>query len=776
MGDAPAVAELLDERPDLESALETVVSVDRAQGSWTFDDVDIDSGAFGELVNRGIVETHDGAYRLADPDAVRAALDGDGPSDGDRSLSSPSLSSLFEFDVDARSAAALAGALVFFIAFRLLSLPSVFREGAVVLSGNDPYYYRYWVERLLAEAGGAFDFSVLSGLPAAVAKGEPLMVATLWWASAIFGKGLAGGILAWYPVVAGVVAAVFVYLLSTELTNDRRVGLASVGLLAVTPSHALRTGLGYADHHAFDYPWLALTALALVALAHRRSALDVRRPATWGFAAALGVGVAGQVLAWEAGPLLVVPVGIAVALLALYDVRDGRSPALANAPLVAGLALGAALSIFFHTGFGWHTDQVAYTPALLLVGTAGVVAVAELVHRLELPVSKARLLAGLEAFGFVVGVLAFRTLLPTYWSRLASEVGYLFGQQAIAEVQPLFAANTFGFMLLFGWVLAVALLYMGWGVFRAYRGEDGARWAVVGLYAWYFLALASLQIRFAGELAHFTAVFAGLGVVHLAERIDVARPPVPFASGGETDRELMLPDARQAAALAVLFMLVASLGVVMVPVKTSQITIGEQQYGAAAATADYSEQHGLTYPDNYVLSPWSNNRMFNYFVNGESRSYGYARQNYGPFMTATDPDATYQRFGGRVGFVVTYDVAQAGPQVLHTRLHRNYGSRSGNVSGSGHYRAIHAAPDGSPKVFALVPGARVRGIAAPDETVTLVTNVSLDGTSFTYERRVQAAPNGSYSVAVAYPGTYRSGNETVSVPSEAVQNGSVVRV
>lgn len=774
MGDAPAVADLLDERPDLEPALETVASVDRAQDSWTFEDVDIDSGAFGELVSRGIVEKHDGAYRLADPDAVRAVLDGDVPSGSDRSPSLSSLSSILDFDIDVRAVAALAGALVLVVAFRLLSLPSVFREGAVVLSGNDPYYYRYWVERLLAEAGGAFDFSVLSGLPAAVAKGEPLMVATLWWASAIFGKGLAGGILAWYPVVAGVIAAVFVYFLSTELTDDRRVGFAAVGLLAVTPSHALRTGLGYADHHAFDYPWLALTALALVALAHRRSILDVRRPATWGFAAALGVGVAGQVLAWEAGPLLVVPVGAAVALLVLYDVRDGRSPALANAPLAFGLALAATLALFFHTGFGWHTDQVAYTPALLLVGAGGVVAVAELVHRLDLPVPNVRLLAGLEVVGFAVGVLAFRTLLPAYWSRLVGQIGRLLGRQAIAEVQPLFAANTFGFMLLFGWVLAVALLYMGWGVFRAYRGEDGARWAVAGLYAWYFLVLASLQIRFAGELAHFTAVFAGLGVVHLAERIDVARPPVPFAATGETSRELTLPDARQAAALAVLFMLVASLGVVMVPVKTSQITIGEQQYGAAAATADHSERLDLTYPENYVLSPWSNNRMFNYFVSGESRSYGYARQNYGPFMTATDPEAAYQRYGGRVGFVVTYDVSEAGPRVLHSRLHRNYGSRAGNVSGSGHYRAIHAASDGSPKVFALVPGARIRGTAVPNETVTLATNVGLDGTSFTYERQVQTAPNGSYSVVVAYPGSYTVGNETVRVPPGAVQNGSVI--
>ncbi len=54
-----------------------VLAVDDEQDGWTFDDIPIDSGQFGELVSAGIVEKDGDEYRVADPDAVRAALNGD---------------------------------------------------------------------------------------------------------------------------------------------------------------------------------------------------------------------------------------------------------------------------------------------------------------------------------------------------------------------------------------------------------------------------------------------------------------------------------------------------------------------------------------------------------------------------------------------------------------------------------------------------------------------------------------------------------------------------
>ena len=99
MSDTPEVGRLLEERPDLEPAIEAALAADEAHGTWTFDDLDTDSGSFGELVSQGVVEKADGEYRVADPAATRAALDGETATDGgavaglsdiDFDLSSPS--------------------------------------------------------------------------------------------------------------------------------------------------------------------------------------------------------------------------------------------------------------------------------------------------------------------------------------------------------------------------------------------------------------------------------------------------------------------------------------------------------------------------------------------------------------------------------------------------------------------------------------------------------------------------------------------------------------
>ena len=190
--------------------------------------------------------------------------------------------------------------------------------------------------------------------------------------------------------------------------------------------------------------------------------------------------------------------------------------------------------------------------------------------------------------------------------------------------------------------------------------------------------------------------------------------------------------------------------------------------------AAYSDEHGLEYPANYVLSQWGDNRMYNYFVSGKASSYRYAQGNYVLFITGTDGKVWYDRIGDRRGFVVTTDDAVLNASTLGTRLHRNYGSRSGDVSGLGHYRLIATSGNGSYKAFAVVLGAVIEGTAQPNATVTVRTGVSVDGTTFPYVRQATANSQGAYSVRVAYPGTYRTGNRTVTVSESVVRNGSTV--
>jgi len=777
MSDDGRVADLLADRPGLESPLAALLAVDEDADTWTFDDVPVDSGAFGELVARGVVEKTDGEYRLADPEAVRRALAGDPAADTspapDSTVPSPD-ASVPELDVsfpeiDARAAGMLGGVLVLVALLRSFIAPAVFRDSDVVLSGNDPYFYLYWVEQSLATGE-------TTQLPAGITKGEPLLVATLARITSVFGSpDAAGAVLAVYPVVSAILTGVLLYWLTIRLTADRRVALATVVILAAMPGHALRTTLGFADHHAFDYVWLTLTATALVALAGVTDRDGLVAPGTWLAALALGIGVGAQTLAWDAGPLMIVPVGAVAAAEVLVDVRNGRSPLAANTPLLAGLALATLLTLYGHRVLDWHTEVVAAAPVLLLGGAVTVVAVGELAFRFE---RRAEELVTAEAIVTFAGAAVVWTAFPEFRTELLRGLGRIFRSDDIVETRALFSGDTFGFLLLFGFFLFLALPVLVWATRRA---VDEARWVVACSYGWYFLALSLFQVRFTGQLGLFTALFAGVAFVWVAARIDLGDPPV-FADS-PTDREFASwtpgrPDASTVVAVLFLFALLGGLGVMQSAIKVQQAATDDADYQTAAWLSDYADERDWeSRGESYVFSEWGKNRLYNYFVNGDSRSYGYARSNYGPFMTRTESDEATAMLAGRVRFIVTQN-RDIDPEMMHTRLHDNLGSRNGDVAGLGRFRALYVSPNGQRKAFLYVPGATVRGTAAPNTTVDVAADVDVPGASFTYERRTSTNETGAYSVTVAHPGTYTvttaNGTQTVTVPESAVTNGTTV--
>lgn len=778
MTDAREIRALVEDRPDLEPALESLLETDDAHETWTFDDTGLDSGTFGELVSEGVVEKVDGEYRLADPGAVERALGGGVPSDGEggASLAVPSV------DVDRRVAAALTGALVLVLCFRILTFDAVFRGGRVVLSGNDPYYYLYLTEELTRQSAGVLDLGVLAGGGVFSGNGEPLLLATLWFATALVGGvEQAPLVLAWYPVVAGVVTGLFVYLLATGLTEDRRVGLAAVVMLAVMPVLAFRSGLGFADHHAFDYVWLAMTATAAVRVARTpATAAAVRRPRAVGAVVALGLAITGQLLAWEAGPLLAVPLALYVSLAALIALDAGESPLFRLLPFAGGFALAALLTLVVHLGFGWQSTAVVATPVLLSVGTVGVASAAAVIRRApDLPVSPLRALAGIELVGGAAVVALLAVGLPSLGDRLFGQFGRLGSDQSIVEAASVFSSDTFGWLFLFGFLLFLAVPYVGWALVRAARGgDDRHRWLIAGSYATVLLVLAALQMRFAGELSMFVAVFAGLGFIHIAARVDLAHPPVPFGGtrargdGGDAPA-LTLPSPRTAGALLFLFLLLGGLSIIQAPVKANQITISDATYDSAAWIEQRAAERELAPEDSYVLSDWGRNRVYNYFVNGQSRGYGYALNNYRAFVRATEFDPWYERLDDRVEYIVLSD-AGLPPGTLQYRLSRAGGGRYQGSPGSGHFRLVHISGH---QIYELVPGANVTGEAPPNSTVQLETGVEVSGTQFTYTRWANTTADGSYSVRVAYPGEYtathmdRNTTTTVAVSEAAVGNG-----
>jgi dolichyl-diphosphooligosaccharide--protein glycosyltransferase len=762
MVDARDVADLLAERPDLEPALQAILEPDPP---WDFDDVDTDSGAFGELVSHGIVEEHEGGYRVANPGAVRAALeqpDSDEPSpdtDADELTHRIQLPNL-------RTTAAVVGGLLLVALFRLTSFTNVFRGDDTVLSANDPYYYRYLVEQSLAsgEIG-------LTELPASVTKGEPLFVATLQIISDLAGgtPDATGLVLAWYPVATAVLTGVLLLALVTTLTDDRRVALAALLMFALTPSNAFRTSLGFADHHAFDYLWLTLTALAVTVLSIETTRRDTPRlTRTTAGVSALAAGVAGQTLAWEAGPLLLVPLGVFLALDSLLAVRTGRSPARTHGPTILGIGVGAVVVWTAHTTLEWHTPLVAASPVLLFAGGIAVTAVGEVAYRVNVP---AVVPAVVELGGAITALIVFPGQYPEQWERVARNVNTrLLRTDAIAETGGLFG-ESFGWLLLFGFVFILAVPYL---VVFTRRAAERLGWTPLVVYAWYFIVLAVVQIRFAGQMAPFVAVFAGIGFVALAEWVDVIdEPPAVTRDDPDAVRNLTLNTTQS---LVVLFLLVGSLSFVQIPIKTSQLTHTDAQYETASWMADHAVDREMQYPDSYVLSQWGDNRFYNYFVNGESRSYGFARSNYEAFLFGTDAQQWYERLRDRTGFVVVPPAAVGNATTIGTRLYQTDGSQTEAAPGLAHYRLVFVSEDAQQKVFTLVPGARIAGKARPNQTLTVETDVTVGSYDTTYEREVQTGANGNYSVTVPHVSEYRVAGESVTPTETDVQNGTRVTV
>jgi len=773
---------LLADRPDLEEALREIRAVDADRETWTFDDVAVDSGAFGQLVSEGAVEKIDGEYRLADPEAVAAALDGEGHAESDPAGSGrPSVELGLGERFDGRVAAGLAGALALVFALRITSYRSVFQGDHLVSPGNDPYHYRYWMERVSADADGPTDV-------AALIDGARSVRPFTYVANAFFAELLGGSewatefVAAWLPVASSLLVGLLVFWLAMLVTDDARVAIAAVVLLAATPIHAVYSGLGFLEHRLHQYLWMSVTLVTLAWLAvdlerrrERAPIADALRahlvtPWTWVATLALGLSLSFSAHAWGGSVLMFGPVAAYVALRVALDVRAGVSPALANLPLLSGLALGGGLSALYHLRWGWHETFMAFVPALVLAGAVGVVALGELWRRAGLPLA---LLVPLELALAAAGLLGFRALQPDEWARLLERADDLFFREGATETVSLFSpehAIVFGPVFQMGLWFYLAVAVLGWAALLVAREYEPA-WLLLCVYAAYWLVLATFQVRFGAQLAIPLTVLGGFGFVYLLAWIDLARLPRPLrreegprpelvADGG--DERIVVPtDLRHVGSIVAISLLVVGLSLALVPALVSQTTHDGAQLEAALGVAEHTEE--VDSGDDRVFSAWGDQRMYNYFVNGDSRSYSvYDEERYGEIRG--DPDASHEWFAGRYGYVMADGFAGLVPEELG----------AGGNGAYDHYKLLYRSADGELGAFAVVEGATINGTAEPGEELHVSTAVDVPGDSFTYERSVTADENGTFEVTVPYAGEYDVGSERVTVTMQEVRDGETV--
>jgi len=668
---------------------------------------------------------------------------------------------------------ALAAALAVLLAVRLYPFGSVFRGSDVVLLSNDPWAFRYLVDHALTESATSRANPIVGW------RAEPLLIWTLAFFTALLGGvEQTGLVLALYPVATALISGILVFVLARTLTDDIRIGLAAVVILAVTPLHVSRTALGFSDHHAFDYMWLLLTATTLTWLVVRT---DAERRRRWAMGGLLGLAIAAQTLAWRAGPLMLVPTAGAFGVASLIVVRTD-DPTRTLAPIVAGFGLAAVLAQLVHRTLFWQNTVVAGTPVLLFVGGLAVLGLAEGVRRMDR--SWPTLLGGeIVAAGLAIAIVSL--IVPGFVGEALGRIGvfnqYILLHQTtgIGETAPILA--TFGPIagpiILLGFSPFLGLPTAAWGLLRGWRYREPA-WFVLAVYVGWFLALAFIQRRWAVQLGLFLSVFAGVGFITLAHWLALVLPPVPLRDDPLDSDQTTLepPDRTRLALLGGLGAVGIGSGAMFSKFILDQLSYDDAAYGAATWMRTYAAERNWTYPQNYVLTEWSRVRMYNYLVNGQSRSYGFARNNYGDFIFSTDAEGWYEQFKDRVGFIVTKAVDDPIPFRMQARLHDQYGSANDGTPGVGHYRAMWESDDGSKKVFTVVPGATVTGEADPEAEFMLSTTVTIAGTGRTieYRRHAEIDADGAFSVVLAHPGEYEiTGiDETLTVDDAAVQDGA----
>ncbi|WP_336327066.1 hypothetical protein [Halovenus sp. HT40] len=786
-----ATVQCLQERPEIEDTLETIVELDE-EGPWAFDDLDCDSGNFGYLVSREFVEEAGGGYRLVDREATRAALQMDLSADTEPTDSEEESSEIVdgirqrvqEANTGFYGSVAVGFLLLFLV--RIINYQSVFRDGRVVAVGNDPYYYRITSEELLAASPDLFAFSEIAEVLGGQATGEPLTHVLGWWLMSLAGGADASGfVVAWFPVVSSLVVGLLTAWIALVVTNDERITVLSVLFFAVMPSHALYSGIGFFDHHPFDYLWLAVMAASLVLVARNLAAAESVRDHLTSYqtligSVVFGIACAAAMLSWNGSPLLLIGVGFYAVLLPASEVRTEESPLLASLPVMSGLALAGVLTHQIHSSAGWQEAAVVYAPVVVLVGALGVALAAEAASRFY-PDPRV-VLGGVVGVG-VASFVGLQAIAPEIFSRYSERfTGSLLGREGAVETLPLISANfniPFGPVHPYGWFVffaVPALAYVSWQCVE----DHDPRWLVLVSYAWAFLGLSIIQARFLAEFSPFAAVFTAVGVVGLLTNRGLVKPLACF---GDRPRIRARPvggfqNINKGLYISFSLVVILTLAIIAIPSAVGPLAIEDGEYEAAAWIENDLEDRDS---EEYVLSTWGRNRMYNYIASDGERgkSYGYARSTHEDFLNSEDPDEWYGQFENRVGYVVvenrggSIDNYQTAELTTYGQLVLTYGSATQAIDGVAHFRLVHATEDRSQLVYRPVPGATINGTAEPGTSVVVKTDVEVSGGSFTYNRRTTATENGTYNVTVSYPGEYELPDGTsLEITEKDVEQGA----
>ena len=717
---------LLDSNPQLQKDIESILETDSQQDQWEFDDIDVDSGTFGKLVDRGIIQKDNGAYTIADRTAVTEAISD--YQDGTKQTTtaqrtagndeeSAGIIGQFKEQSDGVTGAAspylqtvnwnvigLMAALLSVAGMRMLISYDVFREDNIVSPGNDPYYYRYVQAQMLEHADGISDIGALSEIGEEGTR--PLTHTFNWLIPELFGESqtVADWTAALLPVVLAVLAGAMIYMIAVKVTADARVGILAVFFYAIAPVHLVYTSAGFLEHRAHQYFWLLVMALSLVwfavdlrqrleevpsaALALEEHLNDRR---TWAVTGVFTLAVAFTPHFWGGSPLHFIPVAGYIALRVLMDARNNVPPLKSLAPVLVGVGVGGVLAYIPHYIWGWRPAFAVLTPLLVFAGGVAVALYTEFGRQRD--ISATALLAGEGAIG-LSGLIAFRMLLPGEFSAARARADDVFFREGAVETGSLFGSTTRA-LIQIGPSFYLGLIGIVIGIL-VIRRDYRPSWLLLTIFATFYLLLASFQMRFAAHLVLFISIFGAFTTVYLLSKANLMQPVraiVDITTDTTTAGTGIIKGVRSVtrpkSLLAGLVIGIAILALISVPFVGTEAILDdithEERYDAAMEFDEHADEFDREYPENYVLSSWGNSRMYNHFVSGESRHYAYASRNFDDFMgDRGDPDDWYDEFDDRVGYVVAPPV-RSPEGTVHHQLWQDAGLGESSLS---HYQLL----------------------------------------------------------------------------------------
>lgn len=707
---------------------------------------------------------------------------------------------------------------------RVIAYPSVLRGESIISQLNDPYYFRYHMSKLLDQASGPLDFSVLSDTDQAFNTSHEGTHFINWWLAEITTPEF---VTAWVPVIAALSSGVILFAIAYVLTDDIRVGLATVLMFALIPLQFVFSGIGYIEHRPYQYVWLGVALLGVVWIgvgakhqhqqAGQLSGQYLRATHIWAASIATGIAIVILVYVWRGSPLLIAPLLGYILLRVPMDLSVDVSPIRSAVPLVVSLAIGSSLSFLIYSQLNWGSIDQPFVPAYILF-----------ILLITLIIAEVWRLSGFPAFAFfptevaIVAVSSWSiiTFRPDIVDQVVAELGTSIEAVLDRSSNPLTSNDTaniadtvstfepgivIGPLQRLGLAFFVAVPVLLWITFAVIRSYEPG-WLVIVVYSWSMLIAAAVMTRFAGQLSMLISVLAGFGLIMSLAYADIVRPvstaPAPagvlpraiskrvnrltdntdsVSQSQRITRLRGLTTRREYLKIGSSFVVAGLPGAALGVGTTIESNYDDLEIKAMQAIVTHQRTVSREYPQNFVLSRWGTNRMYNYFTNGEASSYSFARSNYADFLTTETPDQWAQDHMNRVGYVaIDADDVELPAGTAYHMLQRRLGVAMSYRDPLQHYRLIYlAAEDDTPddwrfSVFAVVPGATITGTGTPGETVVAGTEIAISGITFPYRQSVTIDDDGQFTLRLPYPGRYDVQSTTVQISeADIIENNTI---